>query len=379
MENLNKQLIHKKHFLNNPLSPILLMKYDQWKDHSVRLISHPHYNFFFDYINGYSYRCGKSIQDDPLFSPIGPEILDMEISTICSQGCEFCYKSNTSKGKNMSYHTFRKIFDKMPPNLTQIAFGIGDLDGNPHLKNILNYCDGNVNSQKHYVVPNITINGYNLTDDYIQLFVDCCGAVAVSHYEDDVCFDAVHRLIRGGMKQVNIHQMLSEETYEDSIRLMKSYLKDDRLKGLKAIVFLSLKTKGRGITYTPLSQSGMNQLVKFAFKHNVPIGFDSCSTLKFFRSIQDHPNKINFKTTAEPCESSLFSSYINVNGEFYPCSFIEGSMNNWLNGEGIDVIHCNDFLEDVWYHDKTKQFREQLLQTSQNNECDCRECPVFKI
>ena len=35
----------------------------------------------------------------------------------------------------MSFETFQQIFHKMPRNLTQIAFGIGDIDGNP------NHCD----------------------------------------------------------------------------------------------------------------------------------------------------------------------------------------------------------------------------------------------
>jgi len=49
------------------------------------------YNFVFDKKTGDFARWGTEIEDDPLFSPIGPEILDFEISVNgCSVGCPFC-------------------------------------------------------------------------------------------------------------------------------------------------------------------------------------------------------------------------------------------------------------------------------------------------
>ena len=40
------------------------------------------------------------------------------------------------------------------------------------------------------------------------------------------------------------------------------------------------------------------------------------------------------KTFAEPCESTLFSSYIDVNGDFYPCSFAENTK-GWETGISV--------------------------------------------
>ena len=70
---------------------------------------------------------GTTLKDDPDYSPYGPFILDIEVTTICKgpngKLCEFCYKSNTPNGKNMSFDTFKKIFDKLPKCLSQIAIG----------------------------------------------------------------------------------------------------------------------------------------------------------------------------------------------------------------------------------------------------------------
>lgn len=98
------------------------------KIRNIRICQNSDYNWIFDTETGKFARWGKTCDDDPIMAPM-PEILDIEISTICHQGCKFCYKSNTSIGKNMSLEEFKEIFAKFDTNnLTQIAFGIGDIN-----------------------------------------------------------------------------------------------------------------------------------------------------------------------------------------------------------------------------------------------------------
>jgi len=72
---------------------------------------------------------------------------------------------------------------------------------------------------------------------------------------------------------------------------------------------------------------------------------------------------------SESCESSLFSSYINVNGEYWHCSFSENE-----DGQGfVNVLEENEFI-DVWYSDEVKRFRDESI----NSMIDgCRHCNVF--
>jgi hypothetical protein len=62
------------------------------------------YNFIFSKKDGNFMRWGKTYEEDPNFSPIGPEILDLEISINgCPNGCKFCspagVKVDTDNGK----------------------------------------------------------------------------------------------------------------------------------------------------------------------------------------------------------------------------------------------------------------------------------------
>lgn len=271
-------------------------------------------------------------------------------------------------GKNMSLDTFKSIIDKMKVSktcigITQCAIGAdATCESNPDLFKMMEY------ARQNYVVPNITVA--DISDDVADKLSSLCGAVAVSRYSDkNICYDSVKKLTDRGMSQVNIHIMISEETYDDVIETMNDYSTDPRLAKLNAIVLLSLKQKGRGVGFTPLSQERFTEVVNMAFANNVPIGFDSCSCHKFINAIKDKESYQELVMLSEPCESSLFSSYINTDGLFFPCSFCEGH-DEW--SEGIDVANCDNFVKDVWMHPRVEEFRKKLLKCNRN-------CPMFKV
>ena len=337
------------------------------------------YNYVFMYDDGFFARWGKTKDDDPSFSPIGPEILDIEVSTVChgiprdkeGEGtpvpCSWCYKSNTGCGENMDLETFKKILDNIKGNLMQVAFGIGDIDGNPDLFDMMIYCRNN------RIVPNVTINGYGLTDEIADRLKTLCGAVAISRYEPkDICYGAVKKLTDRGMKQVNIHMLVSEETFEGCLEVLEDAKTDERLENLNAIVFLMLKHKGDRNTFHPLAMDKYRQLIKTGLESGINIGMDSCSGPKFLECIQGRSDK-KLEMVTEPCESCCFSFYVNAEGKAYPCSFCEG-MDEF---EGVDVIDSEHFIEDVWYGKMSKDFRFRLIETAKDNIC--RSCPVFNI
>lgn len=337
---------------------------------TFKLFRSPFCNYFFNKLNGYTEIWGQNQDEDAIYLPDGPMIADIEITTICDgpKGipCPFCYKKNTSKGEYMTFETFKTIFHKFPRTLTQIAFGAdATLTSNPDIWKIMDYCR---NNDYQSVVPNITVA--NISDDVADKLAEYCGAVAVSRYDNpDVCYDSVKRLTDRGMDQVNIHMMVSMETYNTALQTIYDAKDDPRLKDMNAIVFLSLKRKGRGTKYTPLSQEMFNNLVMTAMTNDIKFGFDSCSAHKFLTSVSKLPTYKYLEKMTEPCESTLFSSYIDVKGDFYPCSFCE-KVDGWE--EGLSVVDCENFLEDIWNHEKTEKFRNNLLRNDRN-------CPIYDL
>jgi hypothetical protein len=332
-----------------------------------KIFSSTDYNYVFDKKTGYFARWGKTKEEDPQWSKYGPEIADIEISTTCKGvdgigPCKFCYKANTPNGTYMTLETFKKVFYKFNRTLTQIAFGIGDIDSNPDMWDIFDFCILNG------ITPNLTINGEGITDEIANKLVQRCGAIAVSFYDENKTLDTIKKLTDLGLTQCNIHFMLSKETYDIAMSLLDKVKTDSRLEKLNAIVFLSLKSKGRAVKrYNSISEESFGILFQTALQKNVNIGFDSCSAQKAFKA---DINK-QFSTFIEPCESTLFSSYVNVEGEFFPCSFIEGT-EGWKNG--ISLLDAKS-MDEVWHSSRTYAFRKDVLGCR-----DCsKACPVYTI
>lgn len=343
----------------------------------IKSVRSPKYNFDFDKKSGFFLRWGATTktEDDPDYSPPGPEIADIEVTTICyglgGKLCPFCYKANGPNGINMPFSLFKTIFHKFPLVLCQIAFGV-DAQGvtNPDIWKMMEYCRTNSYNQ---VIPNITVAEVNnYTADKLS---ELCGAVAVSRYKQKhLCYDSVKLLTDRGMIQTNIHIMIADETFDLAMETINDANSDPRLEKLNAIVFLSLKRKGRGVHFTPLPTKKFTMLVNKAFEKDVVIGFDSCSAPKFLQSVKERPDYKSLEMCSEPCESSLFSAYINVEGDFFPCSFVEGE-EGWK--EGICVSEVDSFLSEVWNHSKTVQFRNKVITNKDSN--NCRMCPIFDI
>lgn len=334
---------------------------------TVKVLKSPDYNYVFNKENGMFMRWGKTRDDDPDYGL--PEIADIEVTTICRGAggklCPFCYKGNTPNGTNMSFETFKKIFDILPRSITQIAFGAdASATANPDLFKMMEYC------REHGVIPNITVA--DISNETADKLASLCGAVSVSFYGKNTCYGSVQKLVSREMTQVNIHNMICEETFDSTLELLKDRQTDLRLKGMNAIVFLSLKRKGRGVAFTPLAFDKFQHIVNLALEKSVSFGFDSCGCGKFLKAVEGHPRYNEFKLMAEPCESLCFSMYCDTKGVFYPCSFTEGT-EGWE--DGIDLTRVSDFLKEVWLAPKVKEYRQKII----NARNSCKACFYYDV
>ena len=341
--------------------------YDVYKLGNVKGVFSLGYNYLFDEKGGYFCRWGKTPDEDPSCAP-GLELLDLEISVDGCSGanCPFCYKSNKpDEGKHMSLDTLSAILDKLPPTLTQIALGITALDAHPDLIGVLRAI------RERNLVPNFTMNGLFLDNVDLPKIVSLVGAIAVScyaHLGKEVCYNAVKRLKELGLEQTNIHLL-----YHSSNLPFVYEVLNDAKNGVvdpNAVVLLGLKPKGRGSDMQPLPQKEFTELVAWCLENELPMGFDSCSASKFLRSVDDlgvdGPQREYFHSVSEPCESGLFSLYIDVNATAFPCSFTEGVE------QPISLLDIDDFERDLWHSPALEAWREKLLA---NN----RACPVYDI
>lgn len=338
---------------------------------TIKAVRGADYNYEFNKKDGAFVRWGTDLKSDPVFSPIGPEIMDIEISIGgCSGGCEFCYKNNTeNEATNMTFDTFREIIDSIPRSLSQVAFGITDINTNPDFFKMMWYC------RQKGIIPNFTLTGLGLTDRHLSEVKNLAGAVAVSahHGDKELCYDTVERFVVAGIEQTNIHIVVSHETIPFVYEVINDIV-DQKIPHLNALVLLGVKPKGRAVeNFNQATEEEYDKLIKHCLEKKIRFGFDSCSAPKFERwvtkSDMHEDKKKRYLMCSESCESSLFSLYCSVYGLYWICSFAEDIAPNCLSATGVD-----NFLQDVWYNDILVESRNKVLGTVTNGH---RLCTVF--
>lgn len=203
--------------------------------------------------------------------------------------------------------------------------------------------------------------------------------ITVEEYANTLPENQRQRIYNKYGMAINFHYMISEKTIDRAYDVIKAMQTDPRLVGnINAIVFLSLKQKGRGTKYDYVTQEQYKALVDHCLANEVPFGFDSCSAAQFLESVEGTPNYTKFLELSEPCESTLFSSYVSETGVFFPCSFTEGWVEGgWSKENGINVLEAEDFIRDVWNHPRTVEFRHALI--GNTDERGCRNCPAYEV
>jgi len=334
------------------------------------------YHEFYCYATGFTLRFGKTIDDDPLFSPLGNTIADIEVVSgkcpkINGHNCKFCYKSNGGDVATcMSSSEAEKLLDFINQNhqLEQVAWGITGFYTNPDFEKILAMC-----KNKH-ITPNYTTNGVDIDDHAINVTLENCGRVAVSCYEGakDICYATIKKFGDKAEKigkkfPCNIHVVLSKDTYPHVMSVLNDAA-DKKIENLGAIVMLRMKNVGRAKILDPHIPDEMYEnVVRFCLDNNVKFGFDSCGCHRV-EDVLKKLGKEELLSSLEPCESSRFSGYWNVKSEYWNCSFCE-QLDNHVAINPYKFTTFNDF----WNSDEVKMLRFPP------NGWMCKSCPFMKI
>lgn len=328
-----------------------------------------YYNRYFRKSDGFTLTFGKTIDDDPEFSPY-PEILDLEISTgKCAGGCAFCYKienGHTEVERHMTLDTVKKILDRFQYGdinvIDQTALGLTDTFSNPDFWEILQEFNN------RSVSVNLTTHGRDITPENAKQLAKYCGAIAVSYHNRDTCYNAVKCLTDAGMTQINIHFVLYKGREKLARQIVDDILTDERLSKLNAIVWLNLKKKGKAChSFENLSFEEFSSLMDYCQEKKICYGMDSCSGCSFLKYIKGQSNEKQLTEMVSPCCAARQSSYISVNSEYAPCSFLQNSSEDgWTTG--INVLHY-DKIDKVWNHPRVRQYRKYVIEKSPAPPC----------
>lgn len=111
------------------------MKFNFVETENFKHLRSPNSNYDFNKKTGYTEMWGKTKEEDIIYSDVGPQILDLEISTICNGyknngRCACCYKNDTnsqSQDQNMSLETFKKVLDSLSVDCYELILKNGEI------------------------------------------------------------------------------------------------------------------------------------------------------------------------------------------------------------------------------------------------------------
>jgi radical SAM protein with 4Fe4S-binding SPASM domain len=290
---------------------------------------------------------GEDTNVDPFMTEY-PELIDVGIMGHCehTQYCTVgCYQGGVGNQKpNMKLEDYKSIIDQSKGKVFQIALG-GHGDPNKH-ENFEEFLKA---TREANIVPNYTTSGLNLTEKEVELTKKYCGAVAVSWYRQKYTTDAIYRFAKAGCT-TNIHFVLSNNTINEAIGILKGTHGDLEVQYINAIIFLMHKPVGCGSMDQVLNPNDPRVKEFFSLvnnQHTFKIGFDSCSV----PAIVNYSNDINLDSV-DTCEGSRWSCYISSDMILTPCSFDQ---------EFTYGVSLYDFsIKEVWNGEKFGAFRSKL-------------------
>lgn len=366
-----------------------------WETDRIKIVSNLNdYNSVFNKKTGYTATYGLNEADDVTWCPLGPEILDLEISVngcprVGNKNCRFCYKNNTdAPAKNMSFDTFKRIVDNFPKSLYSIAFGITGVQTNPDFPKMLEYC------RSIGVIPNYTLSGADINGEIVSATAKYCGAVAVSCYEGDkdLCYNTIDTFAKYAPNvHINMHIVLSRGTLDHvmdvlndlkatrtvntnvnigkcSFNMTYKVPQDPRLEHLRHIVFLRIKPVGRARSLdTNVDLDIFKKVIAFCKANHIGYGFDSCSA-KDVETVMINNGDTNASKYCQSCESTTQSIYVSCDGLMIPCSFCE----NHFKDKAVNLVSVDNFIKEWHDNPVLNEFRDKMKDKH-------GQCPMFNL
>lgn len=286
-----------------------------------------HYQTLFNQRNGFFARIEDFGYPEPMWSNIGPELLDISITNYCDRDCKFCYRNSHVDGKHMDLKDLEMILEQCREiSVLQIALGGGNPNQHPHFNSFLKLI------READIIPTYTSNGNGLTHDILVSTSDYCGAIGISAYPPyDLLGKRVREISKYGIK-VNLHVILSVDTIDRIIEWLRET--PEWFECLNAIIFLNYKPINNLQDYERIDDRKLEMFFALVHQSSVKVGFDSCSISGVLKCL-DTPRYL-----IEPCEAARFSAFISEECKMYPCSFM-------VNDNKYGDLKLNS-IQEIW-------------------------------
>lgn len=272
-----------------------------------------------------------SEQPESELIPEHPELVDIKLTDVCFIGCPWCYQDSRPESKHGDLVTIKTVISSLNPEITEVAFGGGDVLQHPDIVEILQY-----SRECGLTSSNITMNWQSIIryPDKVELVMPYLDAIGVSITGPGQIKQVVEQLTKLGVYEpTRICFHIIPDLYSKNFILkMLTELKEYSIES--DVLFLGYKTNGRGKEVSTEKVKEMSEIFDYIIENNLCL---QCDT-KFVKDYFEIVSKVSSELTYDIHEGE-FSMNIDCVEKFYSCS----SYNLHFKGEIVN--HKFDIVE----------------------------------
>jgi len=253
----------------------------------------------------------------------------LALTTRCNMFCKGCYSTREGdEPADIPLERAKAVVDKLSElGLLSISFGGGEPTLYSHLFELAEY------AREKNVLPNITTNALNMTDDLAEKF----SVFGAAHFSIHTLADMAHvfpairmyRKLSGGDPGLNL--LLTSETLPH----LDEILSGARKSGVKKVLFLRYKITAKNVDVQELRvddelKNLPNILKSLSWSNRRMMSLIQCSLFEELAENDAADIDTYRKHDLNGCQGGNAFIAIDINGMFKPCSFWHETMGNVL-------------------------------------------------
>lgn len=223
--------------------------------------------------------------------PEHPELVDIKLTDVCHIGCTWCYQDSTSDSLHGDLDEIKTVLKSLNPNITEVAFGGGDVLQHPQIVEILEYArELGLNSS------NITMNWQSIMryPDMVQKVLPLLDAIGVSITGKGQIKQVVAKLKEIGCfipSRICFHiipDLYSKELIIKTLDELKKFSPESD------ILFLGFKTNGRGHTASPKHIDNMKSIFDYIIEKDIALQCDTKLVKDYLEAVKQVGSELTY-------------------------------------------------------------------------------------
>lgn len=256
-----------------------------------RLTKNGNYYILTQYENNKRLALRLSETADMELIPEHPELVDIKLTDVCHIGCTWCYQDSKSDSLHGDLDVIKTVIASLNPNVTEVAFGGGDVLQHPNIVEILEfsrYCG--LDSS------NITMNWQSIMryEDEVKKVMPLLDAIGVS-----ITGVGQIKLVVEKLKEIDcytpsricfhvIPDLYSKDFLMKILRELKEYSVESD------VLFLGFKTNGRGHTANPKHVDNMKEIFEYIIENKLSLQCDTKFVKDYFDIVKEYGSELTY-------------------------------------------------------------------------------------